>query len=398
MSNSLLHIAPLIALAMVSPCLPVEPSGRRAAPAVTPAMVIPFDFQSTFDHGRYGRMVGELIWKQLDRRGGWVLPESMLDVRDWSVRRKTRPGPQTSLEEMQRIIRDDFDAQIGIWGSVERVAGFERDVYDVSIRIADFSGAAPRMIYQRKARTKVVSEIPHVIVKAALDRLCGSGATTESSRSNPRRAERRRDGPNLVRSDFEHGRRGPVGWDPLPPHVTWTTAHAGNGSQNHIIRFQLPKPMAASTGVLYYSDYFPVAEGATYRCQCRWRSTGSQVKIFVKCYDRLADQYLAAGRHRARHGYRPQSGQRREVYRSQQNLKGPTNRWNVHVEDFTPRHTQFTPRWGRVMLYAYWPAGTVDWDDVVVKQIVPPNSTGQRKLRRPSLETKVRSEQLERSP
>jgi len=23
------------------------------------------------------------------------------------------------------------------------------------------------------------------------------------------------------------------------------------------------------------------------------------------------------------------------------------------------------------MLYAYWPAGTVEWDDVVVQQVVP---------------------------
>ena len=71
--------------------------------------------------------------------------------------------------------------------------------------------------------------------------------------------------------------------------------------------------MAGSTGVLYYSDYFPVEEGATYRFQCRWRTTGSAAKVFIKCYDEMPSQY------------RSETGtsscmQRREVYRSQENL------------------------------------------------------------------------------
>ena len=68
--------------------------------------------------------------------------------------------------------------------------------------------------------------------------------------------------------------------------------------------------------------------------------------------------------------------QLREVYRCQMNLKGPKNAWNTHTEDFTPKHTKYTPQWGRVMLYAYLGAGQVDFDDVVVKQIVPA-ATGQ---------------------
>ena len=58
--------------------------------------------------------------------------------------------------------------------------------------------------------------------------------------------------------------------------------------------------------------------------------------------------------------------QLREVYRSQQNLKGPKNVWNTQTEDFTPGHTKYTPRWGRVMLYGYLGAGVVEFDDVVV--------------------------------
>ena len=42
-------------------------------------VVIPFDFESEFDDGRYGSMVGDLIWKKLERSGGFIIPESMLE-------------------------------------------------------------------------------------------------------------------------------------------------------------------------------------------------------------------------------------------------------------------------------------------------------------------------------
>jgi hypothetical protein len=63
------------------------------------------------------------------------------------------------------------------------------------------------------------------------------------------------------------------------------------------------------------------------------------------------------------------------VYRSQQNLAGPADTWNVHTEDFTPQHPQYRPRWGRVMLYGYSPAGTVEREDVVIKQSAPARET-----------------------
>jgi hypothetical protein len=47
------------------------------------------------------------------------------------------------------------------------------------------------------------------------------------------------------------------------------------------------------------------------------------------------------------------------------------------------------------MLYAYWPAGAVDWDDVVVKLIKPAPTNQEPKVRRPSLETKVLTKEVE---
>ncbi len=183
--------------------------------------------------------------------------------------------------------------------------------------------------------------------------------------------------------DFEHGAGGvPKGWDkvagqqrePLGGLVRWTTER-GNAA-NKVIRFTLDRDVAENEGVMYYSDFFPVEEGATYRFQCRWRSTAPAAKVFIKCYD--ADE----------------TGRRREVYRSQQNLQGPGGKWNTQTEDFTPKHTKYSPKWGRVMLYAYLSPGEVEFDDVVVKQVSPPPGNA-AKVRRHSSESKITVKEME---
>jgi hypothetical protein len=333
---------------------PPSPKAQRVA--------IPFDFQSSFDQGQYGQTVGELVWEKLRRSGEFVVPESMQDVRDWCQKNKFKPGPDTPLAQMKEVVRKEQGGDIGIWGRIERVAGFNEDVYDFWIAIADFSVDPVRMIYQKQVRTQTVSEIPHRYIKEALESLAGRPEKIAVP-SRPGPAQGRDAGPNLVPGDFEAGRSAPNGWDPIGPGVSWAI-EPGKQPRNRIIRFTLSEDVAATTGVLYYSAFFPVQAGATYRFQCRWRSTGSAAKVFVKCYDEFPNAEPAGPEASA-------TTQRREVYRSQQNLAGPSNAWNQHSEDFTPHHDRFTPRWGRVMLYAYWPAGSLEWDDVVVKQIAP---------------------------
>ncbi|MHB1033167.1 MAG: hypothetical protein ACYC35_03995 [Pirellulales bacterium] len=397
-------------------------ANRASAAEPQPKVVIPFDFESKFDQGAYGRTIGEMIWAKLQRQGGFVVPESMLDVRDCCQREKLFPNPDTPLDKLKPLVREEFNADIAIWGKVERVAGNEWDVYDVWIYAADFKADPVKMIHQAKVRTKTVSEIPHVYLAKMLDDLYGRKPGAPAG-PNPDAEALWKTGPNLVAGDFEKGRAGPDGWDPLPPQARWID-EAGAKSKNRVIRFSFGEDVAGTTGVLYYSDFFPVEEGATYRFQCRWRSTGSAAKVFIKCYDDLPGQYGVPGAASesgsaaktakpaksapaARPGkkpggdsaagtYRPgPSPNRREVYRSQQNLKGPAKTWNVQTEDFTPKHTLYSPKWGRVMLYAYWPAGTVDWDDVVVKQIVPASPSVKLKEKRPSLETKVTTKEIE---
>ncbi|MGC1719546.1 MAG: hypothetical protein WA746_11210 [Isosphaeraceae bacterium] len=355
-------------------------------------VVIPFDFETKFDNGEYGQTIGDMLWAKLHRQGGFVIPESKQDVRDWCQRTHMIPGPETTLEKMKEVVAREQSGDIGIWGKIERVQGFETDVYDLWINVADFSVDPPRWIYQKKARTQTVSQIPHIYVKEALDRLYGRTEQIAGA-PDPELQKRWEKAPNLVKGDFEYGHSAPAGWDPLPHDITWVVVKGKDAKAgNRIIRFTMNEDVAGSTGVLYYSNFFPVEEGATYRFQCRWRTTGSAAKVFIKCYDELPTSF------RTREGGDSLKTEKREVYRSQQNLQGSAGAWNVQTEDFTPQHTQFTPRWGRVMLYAYWPAGSVEWDDVVVKQIAPAPPRKREKDRRPSTETKVRTREMQEDP
>ena len=103
---------------IVSARLFSQPRGPRPN-AATRRVVIPFDFVSTFDDGEYGRTIGEMIWTKLRRQGGFILPESMQDVRDWCQRTKMIPGPDTPLTRMQEIVSGEQAGDIGIWGKID---------------------------------------------------------------------------------------------------------------------------------------------------------------------------------------------------------------------------------------------------------------------------------------
>jgi len=374
-------------------------------------VVIPFDFESQFDEGRYGQMVGDSIWKKLEREGGFVIPDSMVDVRDLCTTNNRKITPNTPLAEVAEVVHGDFDADVGIWGSVERAPGAEWEIYDLVIKCVDFSAEPePKLVYEVTARTKSVSEIPHLYVNEMLDKLYdrrpgGPPPVDQLAEENWT------NNPNLVEGgDLQKGVGGvPVGWDkgweggfvdqyePLGNVVRWIP-EAGNPS-NRVIRFTMDQGLADSTGVPYYGKAFPIEEGAKYRFQCRWRSNGPSMKVFIKCYDEMGTTYTPGSAQRAsatqKGAYVPETSQLRECYRSQQNLYGPKNTWNTQTQDFTPKHTKYTPRWGRVMLYAYHPAGVAEFDDVVLKQIVPASPGDTAKNRRHSLDSDVTIKDME---
>ena len=229
------------------------------------------------------------------------MPESMLDVREYCSSHNLKPSADMDLEKMKKIVQDDFGAQIGIWGSIERAPGEEGEIYDLAIKCVDFSAQpSPKVLYEVKARTNSTGEIPHLYVKQMLDALYGRqpGGTAAS---DPAAEENWKNGPNLVvGGDFEHGSGGvPKGWakvagqfrEPVGRMVKWLAEEGNPG--NKVIHFTLDRNTAENEGLMYYSEYFPVEEGAKYRFQVRWRSTGPSVKVFIKCYDEMGSPYRA---------------------------------------------------------------------------------------------------------
>ena len=82
-----------------------------------------------------------------------------------------------------------------------------------------------------------------------------------------------------------------------------------------------------------YSKLFPDRGDAKYRFQCRYRTNGPSPKVFIKCYDDDGHRLSHGGRvgprasgkrrnSRSTSASRPSGTEAREVYRSQQNLKG----------------------------------------------------------------------------
>ena len=57
-------------------------------------VVIPFDFVSQFDDGGYGEKVGDMVWQRLHKQGKFVIPETMLDVRDTCKTNGRKPSPE----------------------------------------------------------------------------------------------------------------------------------------------------------------------------------------------------------------------------------------------------------------------------------------------------------------
>ncbi len=386
---------------------PTQPDGDYGQ-----KVVIPFDFVSNFDDGRYGSMIGDMIVTRIQKQGTCVVPDA-IDIRDVCAERGVRITPDTPLKEIHRVLRDLFDAQIAIWGSCEKVAGQEWDVYDLTIKCADFSESLePEILYEKtNVRTKSVSEIPHLYVAEMLDKLYGR----EPGGPAPldQNAEQNWiDNSSLVENgNFEAGNRGvPYGWEdrggqnrePLGNLVSWT-AEAGN-PKNRVIRFTFDAGVGDGFGVMYYSKPFPIDEGAKYRSQLRYRSNGPKIIVFIKCYDEMESKYKPTEvtgpvRHPMSQAgstdYVPEFGLLRECYRSQQNLKGAKNQWHTHTQDFTPKHTKYSPKWARVMLYSYLGAGVVEFDDVVIKQIVPASASDRKKDPRHSQDSAVTIKEME---
>ena len=389
--------------------------------------VVMFDFESLWDtdqesrESHYGQIMGNMFWMKINRENKvkqmFVIPESMIDVRNTCTLMNIRPNPDTPLEQMKEIVTKTFNSDIGIWGKIERVDKDVMEIYDFWLNIVDFSVDPPRVIYQvDKTRTEVVAEVTGIHVRRAMEKLLDKQARTAAE--NAQIEENWKNGPNLiVGGDFEKVQNGiPVGWEnrcaqhrePIGRLVK--VVRDPDNAGNHYLRTEFDEEMATGFGLMYYSKPFLVEEGATYRVEYRYRlSKRVNCIVFVKCYD-VIDTNFRPTVDALKEGFTDKIGQQtREVYRSQQNhqqypISGPPNekeianagKWVQHSEEFTPRHTRFSPKLGRIMVYGFLTAGTIDYDDFVLKKVKDADPEELKaKVLRHSLDSKVTLKDME---
>ena len=151
------------------------------------------------------------------------------------------PGPDTPLTRMQEIVSGEQAGDIGIWGKIERVAGSETDVYDLWIAVADFSVEPPRMIYQKKARTRTVERDPAHLCQGGPRRPLRPTRRRSPRFPIPRCSNVGNKAANLVQGDFERGGAAPLGGGPLPHDVTWGQQRITRRRNRKITSFASPR-------------------------------------------------------------------------------------------------------------------------------------------------------------
>ncbi|MDR3198307.1 MAG: hypothetical protein LBU34_10615 [Planctomycetaceae bacterium] len=371
--------------------------------------VVMFDFESLWDAELptdYGGIMGNMFWMKLNREKGFIIPESMIDVRNICETYKIKPNPDTPLEKMKEYVTKIFNADIGIWGKIERVDKDVMEIYDFWLKVADFSVDPPKIIYEvNQVRTEAVAEVTGIYVRAAIEKLYNKQARTAAEKAEMETNWAKN--PNLMEGgDFEKVSNNiPVGWEnrcaqhrePIGRLVK--RVKDPNQPENHFLHTEFDTEIAEGFGLMYYSKPFPIEDAAMYRIDYRIRkSKDVKAIVFIKCYDTIDTKFKPTA-DALKEGFTDKLGQQtREVYRSQQNhwSQDHPNEWIQHSQEFTPRHTKYSPKFGRVMIFGYYTAGSVDYDDFVLKKVKNADQEElSTKIKRHSLDTKVTLQEME---
>jgi len=338
----------LAAAAICSGAAASEPAALTAPPKATALLVFPI----ASDEPGLGDQVGLMIRSKARRLGAVVYdPASVAE---------TLAGQSVTLdtpaERVAELARDRFGADVAVVG---RVSG--AGPYEVRLRIVYPGRPADARTVEKALLCAYHQVIPLEVARAVYD-LLGLAAPPDPWRqlaNDPDIQRRWREGPNLAANGgFETPSAagdGPAGWQSVEKEMAWTDHPDGPGK---VILYRMGKATAVSYGLDFYSDWIPIEPGAVYRFSCRYKTLGPTVKIFLKGY----------------HEFPPEEGfpaQRRETYRRQVHPSGGPGEWQTVEADFVPSSTrpEHAPAFLKVDLYAYWPAGVVYWDDVVLKKV-----------------------------
>lgn len=357
MRNLCIALMPLMAVpapaaAPEEPPVPVEDMSGK------PILVV-LDFESAFDKGETGRFVANNFRAKVTR---YKLFQTIEDVdREEGERRaKFVPRFDMAAKDALEFGKKAFEADLVMWGKVEQAGG---EQLRISTRVADRETGPEKLRYDGSA------VVPNrYALQVGVFKQLGELTGREDPRYAPlppEAEERWKNAPNLLAGEgFETGKDHPDGWEPFGVDWQMKEAHweKNPDGPGRCIAFRMSEAVAGMEGDYYFSEFFEIEPGATYRIQFRVKTMAPTCKIFVKYYAWL-------------HTVTEPEGQWREVGRTQINCRTKKGEWVTEQRECHPKvyltraQRTHVPKKCRIGLYAYWPAGVVYWDDVVFKKI-----------------------------
>ena len=365
--KSVLAIAAIVVFASLSSFAGEEqnqPAAADPAPAAKPGgkpemvarpILVLFDLESQGDDGELGKWVTANIRAKLFRKNTYIMVEEM-DVTQAIENTNFAVKHGTPLKNVIDFATKRFAADIAVWGKAE-LKGQKIVMSVKAIALKDDPELLVDDVFAAENRN-VTSEAANEFVR----RLTGEEKAKEYV--DPAWATAWSDGPNLVKNpgfeetDGDH----PAGWDPWGKDyhhgmVEWVDAPGPDG-RGKCIKITMDETIAGTYGVGYYGDPIDISGGTRYRFSIRVWSGAPTIKIFLKHYA----WFPAKGNEK--------EGQWRVTRDAPLNCRGAGPQWKEFVRDFSPhRDDAYDPKQTRIELYAYWPAGTVYFDDVVMKKI-----------------------------
>ena len=321
---------------------------KNQAAANQPTLVV-FDFESPFDNGKLGRKVTEMFRGHAFKRGEFVMLDRISREQVMEAASNPRFNSESAPREVAKRATEFFDAQIAIYGRVERI---HADEYVTHVRILDLRRNRNIPVLQDSYTTAF--HALQVAVDKSLDEFLRA---TRDEKPDPLADDSWQERKNLCRNGgFELGDGDPENWERVDGLCTfWIDDPFGDSKvitidtdvnldqyEAWLKRFQNGAPASAApkktptrppkydtvggiTGAHLYSDPIPIRQGIAYRCDLLLRGPGGNTKCFVKGYAPFVDQRTGEIDHR-------------EVYRAQMNISCKTNgdEWEHFAMVFHP--------------------------------------------------------------
>jgi hypothetical protein len=355
-TNRIVIIGAVVACAYAASCAAFGAEDAPEQRADPKPVIAVFDFQSIGDEGELGRWVAANVRARLVLKRLYTMIEEM-EVSEAAAANEFAVEYDSPITEVAAFARENLGCDLAMWGRVDVGAS---DALEIKVKLAT-TGDNPEFVMNET----FIAENRHV-TSAAVEEMLRRLANEEKPKEEyqPEWDNAWEKNPNLVKNPgFEEGADHPAHWEGLNTKdyhhdmVHWVTAPGPRG-RGKCIKFLMNADIAATYGVGYYSDPIDTSKGTRYRFSVRVRSDAPTVKIFLKHYA----YFPPRGEEK--------EGQWRETRRAPLNCHGAGRQWKTFIRDFQPRRDDaYDPKRTKVELYAYWPEGTVYFDDAVLKRI-----------------------------